>query len=375
MKKKITILANDDLLNGPSLAQFRFAKSLAKKGFKVELLIAKRYYKYDLKRFENKDIKLIDLNTNRTLFLIIPLFKYFIQHKPFVIFSAGDHLNLITIISALLSFTSCKLSLSSRVTPYDTYKNKNKIEFKSNTNKNSKFLFILFKILNWRADVLTCVSKDMVKQYQEIFGKTKHECVYNIVRDDDVLKLKNEDITDQWIIKNKPPYIIAAGRLAIWKGFDDLINAYSLIKNKIPHKLIILGDGEEKQNLKKLIKEKNLEEYIFMPGYVSNPLKYFEISDIFVLSSLSEGMPNVMIEAMMCGCTPVSTNCMTGPSEIIKDNEYGYLSPIKDHKTLAENILNAVKKPISKKKLDEVVSKFDANLVIKKHFNLLKIKI
>ena len=82
-----------------------------------------------------------------------------------------------------------------------------------------------------------------------------------------------------------------------------------------------------------------------------------------------------MIEAMMCGCTPVSTNCMTGPSEIIKDNEYGYLSPIKDHKTLAENILNAVKKPISKKKLDEVVSKFDANLVIKKHFNLLKIKI
>ena len=264
--------------------------------------------------------------------------------------------------------------MSSRVTPYDTYKNKNKIEFKSNTNKNSKFLLILFKILNWRADVLTCVSKDMVKQYQEIFGKTKHECVYNIVRDDDVLKLKNEDITDQWIIKNKPPYIIAAGRLAIWKGFDDLINAYSLIKNKIPHKLIILGDGEEKQNLKKLIKEKNLEEYIFMPGYVSN-LKYFEISDIFVLSSLSEGMPNVMIEAMMCGCTPVSTNCMTGPSEIIKDNEYGYLSPIKDHKTLAENILNAVKKPISKKKLDEVVSKFDANLVIKKHFNLLKIKI
>jgi len=372
-KFKISLIANDDLLNGPSLAQFRFAKSLSNKGHHVEILVVKRFYKNDISRFENKKIKIIDLNKSRT-FLIIPfLIKYLIKVKPDVFFSAGDHINLILIISTLISFSKCKLSLSSRVSPYDAYLNHGKKDFNSNTNKRAIFMRILFKLLIWRADVLTCVSQDMVNDYQVIFGKTKHVCVYNIIKDADSDILQNESISDKWFLNNTDPLIIAAGQLSVWKGFEDLINAYSLIEKKIPHKLVILGDGEDKAKLINLIEQKNLNKKIYLPGYVDNPLKYFKKSEIFVLSSLREGMPNVLIEAMMCGCTPVSTNCKTGPSEIIKNNKYGYLSPIKNPNLLAQNILKAIENPIPKKQLDKVLKQFDSEEIIKEHFDLLNI--
>jgi glycosyltransferase involved in cell wall biosynthesis len=213
----------------------------------------------------------------------------------------------------------------------------------------------------------------MVNDYQTIFGKTKHVCVYNIIKDADAETLQNEEISDKWILDNNDPLIIAAGQLAVWKGFEDLINAFSIIENKISHKLVILGDGEDRQKLINLIEKKNLTKKVYLPGYVTNPLKYFKKSKIFVLSSLREGMPNVLLEAMMCGCTPVSTDCKTGPSEIIKNSKFGYLSPIKNPNLLAQNILKAIENPIPKTQLDKVLKEFESEAVIKKHFDLLNI--
>lgn len=369
-KLKIALLANDDLLNGPSLAQFRFAKSLSDNNLNVDLIIANRSFKNDLSRFDNGKINFINLNKKRTIYLIWPLIKYLKKFKPDIIFSAGDHLNLILIISTLLCFSKCKLSLSSRVSPFDTYQNKSKSKF--NSFFKSKIMYYLFKLISWRANVLTCVSNDMVKQYQLVFGKTKHVCVYNIIKDEDSKSLINEEISDNWIKNNKSPLIIAAGQLAPWKAFDDLLRAFVNLKKKIPHNLIILGDGPDRKKLVKIIEEENIQDRVYMPGYVLNTLKYFKISDIFVLSSLIEGMPNVLIEAMMCGCTPVSTNCKTGPEEIIKNNEFGYLSPVNNYELLAENILKAIERPISKDKLKTVVDNFNSEKIVKKHFELLK---
>ena len=106
---------------------------------------------------------------------------------------------------------------------------------------------------------------------------------------------------------------------------------------------------------------------------VINTLKYFYNADIFVLSSRVEGMPNVMIEAMMCNCTIVATNCPTGPREIIGKNEYGYLSKMENPYDLSSNILKALNKKISLSKTKKILKKFSEEAVIRKHFSLLEV--
>ena len=106
---------------------------------------------------------------------------------------------------------------------------------------------------------------------------------------------------------------------------------------------------------------------------VMNTLKYFYNSDIFVLSSRVEGMPNVMIEAMMCGCTVVATNCPTGPREILKKDRYGFLAKVNNPPDLAKKIYQAINKKISTRQTEKILNKFTEEEVIKKHFLLLKI--
>jgi glycosyltransferase involved in cell wall biosynthesis len=100
-------------------------------------------------------------------------------------------------------------------------------------------------------------------------------------------------------------------------------------------------------------------------------LKYFARSDIFILSSYAEGLPNVLVEAMMCGCTPVATDCRTGPSEVIDNNRFGYLVPVGDHVAMAKAIEAAIEKPIPKEMLAEAIRSFTPDAVIARHFSIL----
>ena len=270
------------------------------------------------------------------------------------------------VIESAKSFSKSKISTSSRVTPIDTYKNSNIIFSKG------WFLKLLFPLVNWKVDVMTCVSRDMIGQYRKIFGTTKQSYVYNIVKTFDVNEKMRVKNNHKWFKNQKSELIVAAGSLEKWKGFDDLIEAIDiLIKKNIDLKLVIFGSGKEKYNLKKLIVSKKLTKKILILNPVLNILKFFYNSDIFVLSSKVEGMPNVMIEAMMCGCTVVANNCPTGPREILNKNKYGYLSKVNNPKNLSENILKAIKKKIKIKSTSKVLKKFTAEEVVKKHFLLL----
>jgi glycosyltransferase involved in cell wall biosynthesis len=135
--------------------------------------------------------------------------------------------------------------------------------------------------------------------------------------------------------------------------------------------LIILGDGPLRTELQNLIESFGLVDTIELLGYVENPLKYFARADVFILSSLVEGMPNVLVEAMMCGCTPVSTDCPTGPRELLQDGKYGYLVPMRDPTAMAAAIESALDHPIPKALLDEAVDPFEENRVIDRHFEVL----
>lgn len=126
-------------------------------------------------------------------------------------------------------------------------------------------------------------------------------------------------------IKHHRPFILAAGRLAKQKGFDYLIEAFSKSDAKEELDLFILGEGEERQSLEKLINEYGLENKVFLKGQVKNPYAYYASAEFFVLSSRHEGFPNILIEALSCECPCISFDCETGPNEIIIPNKNGIL--------------------------------------------------
>jgi glycosyltransferase involved in cell wall biosynthesis len=358
---KICVVTPLYAIAGVPLAQLRFARVLASKGYDVDLMIGRIDPEFQFPDISG--ITVLNLNRRKVRGMFFPLVQYFYSAKPDVVFSAEDHLNTVVQLAAIFSRSKAKISGSSRVTPFDTYSN---VPFTKRW-----FLKHITRAVMWRADVLTCVSRDMVEQYRKVFVSPPHVCVYNIV-DDKLSRLRmNEAVDHEWLLRKDSPVLVAAGRLAPWKGFADLIRAMSVVSQRRQARLLILGDGPLRSELEALIFELNLSDVVSLLGYVENPLKYFVHADVFVLSSHVEGLPNVLVEAMMCGCTPVSTDCPTGPREVLQDEKYGYLVPMRDPVAMAAGIEKALDKPISKERLAEAVRPFEEGEIIEKHFKVL----
>ena len=359
---KVLVVTPLFALAGVPLAQQRLAIALAARGHHVHFVIGHIGEGY---RFvPPAGIEVSVLGAVRVRAMVAPLQKLIKTFSPGVIFSAEDHLNLAVIIAATLAGSRAKITASSRVTPFDTYSDR--------WFSKRWLLKQAARLIMPRADVLSCVSADMVEQYRKVFGKTNHLCIYNIVDDAFSRKRAGEPIDHPWAIGKAHPLIVAAGRLAPWKGFDLLIDAAAILAKRVSFRLLILGDGPERESLRRRIKEYGLEKVIELVGYVENPLKFFSRADVFVLSSRVEGLPNVLVEAMMCGATPVATDCPTGPREVLRGGgRYGYLVPVENPDALAQGMFEAIHAPIPYHRLQEAVQPFEEGRVLDRHFQLL----
>ena len=360
---KFWVITERYAYSGVPLAQLRLARALAKRGNEVDFFIGtvNSGYKLPCERL----LKVINFEKERVIEMIMPLIYRFRSERPDVVLVAGDHLSAVTLLAALISGSNAKISCSSRVTPFDTYSN---IPF----TKRWILKYIMRIVMN-RANALTCVSEDMVLQYGRIFKSAHYVPLYNVVFDQYSESLMNEDVNEEWFLDKSTPILIAAGALEVWKGFSDLLLAMRELVKIRKIRLIILGDGPQRQILQVFINNFNLDHAVKLLGYVDNPLKYFKRADIFVLSSYVDGLPNVLVEAMMCGCTPVATDCPTGPREVLQDGKYGYLVPVGNPIALMNGIEMAINYPISKEQLNEAINPFTETEVIKKHLNLLGI--
>ncbi len=358
---KFTVIVARYAITGVPLAQARLASALAARGHEVDLIIG--YVAESLPVLELDGVTVIHLNRPKVRHILFDMVRYLKNAKPDAIFSAEDHLNAIIIASALLSGSKTKITGSSRVNPFDTYSEK--------ILSKRWFLKRIMGALMWRANALTCVSKAMVDQYRTLFRNAPHACVYNIVDTPTARAQIAEPVDHPWFADSTIPILVAAGQLGPWKGFSDLIAAVYIVAQKQPLRLVIFGEGAQRATLQAQIDDLGMSDNIRLEGNVSNPLKYFAHADAFVLSSLLEGMPNVLIEAMMAGCTPVATDCPTGPREILESGRYGYLVPVQDPEALAAGIENALRSSVPTEVLAEALKPFQEDAVLAEHFRLL----
>lgn len=358
---KVCVVTPRFTIAGVPLAQLRFARALAGEGHYVDLLIGQ--IEHDSHVPEALGVNVFELKQRHVRGMFFPLLQYLRTAKPDVVFSAEDHLNAVVLLAAIASGNKAKISCSSRVTPFDTY---------SSVILTKRWLLKQFmRAVMWRADALTCVSKDMVSQYRCVFTSPPHVYAYNIVADRSARLRMLEPLEHEWFSQKDCPILIAAGRLAPWKGFVDLIKAMKEVTGRRRVRLVILGDGPQRPELEALIADLDLTEAVKLQGYVENPLKFFARADVFVLSSYVEGLPNVLVEAMMCGCTPVATDCPTGPREVLQDGKYGYLVPVHDPQAMAAGIEQALDNPLPSSHLADAVRPFEEQTVLNRHFEVL----
>ena len=188
------------------------------------------------------------------------------------------------------------------------------------------------------ADVVIANSNELANDYAKVFDRDV-KTVYNPI-DFDKLNSNVFNIPKEDIYQDKSlPIILSVGRLAKQKNFEYLINSFAVAQKQRDMNLVIVGEGEERNNLTLLIKKLKLEDKVYLIGHRDNVYDYYRNSDIFVLSSFYEGMPNALIEAIACKCLAISTNIKTGPKEILLNGDGGDLVELNNVEELSKKIL------------------------------------
>lgn len=226
-------------------------------------------------------------------------------------------------------------------------------------------------------DTVVAICDDMKKELEDIYPYLKGhvERVYNPFNFKRILDLAEDKmgLTENEKTLLEDDYIIAVSRLdTVQKDYATLIKGYRLAQESgVKEKLYIVGDGPDRKEIEGLIKESRLEDKIILIGKTTNPYVWMKNSKLFVHSSNYEGLPTVLIEAMICGKVVISSNCPTGPYEILKGGQCGVLFPVGDYKALSSGLQNLLNNSLElekyEKTIEERVLEFRSDIVIKEY--------
>ena len=171
--------------------------------------------------------------------------------------------------------------------------------------------------------------------------------------------------------------MLGVGRLEKQKDFPTLVRAFARVTSVRPARLLILGDGKKplpRQELLELIAELGIEDSVRLEGFVTNPLPFMKRAAVFALSSVWEGMPSALIEAMACGCPVVSTDCPGGSREILQEGKLGPLVAVGDDASLAEAILTQLESPTEPELLERRAADFGLAPAVDRYLEMLLMK-
>ena len=281
----------------------------------------------------NKKIKIIcpknDWNKSnrliKTIISIVLLLKILIQNKnESVIFSFQSNLIAIILAKIFNSFVVIRSNAAPQGYSKNTIKKK------------------IFSLILRFADQIIVNSKDFKIQLKNEFN-INSICIYNPLENTNkIIKLSKKKIYLPFF-ETEDLKIISVGRLVKQKNHITILKAINLISKKIKIKLILLGKGDQKESLRKYIRQNKMEKIVKIIDFKKNPYPYIYKSDVFILSSLYEGLPNVLLEALSLKKYLLSSNCPTGPKEILNNQKYGKLFKVGDHVNLSKKILYCIK--------------------------------
>ena len=345
------------------------ANEFARRGLCVDLVLVRKEGPYLDKVGEG--VNIVDLGARRVLFSLVPLIKYLRRERPRALIASMEHANIIAILAKFLARAKTKVII--RVANTLSISLQESKGYRQPLRLYGTILFSRF------ADKIVAVSKGVADDFAKTVRIPREtiKVIYNptvtkeMLRQSTKHRVQNTNKTQSREQKKQTYTVLGIGRLHPQKDFGTLIRAFAKVRENRNAKLIILGEGEKRKELEELVKELDLREDIELPGFVDNPYVYMARADVFVLSSRWEGLPNTLIEAMACGTPVVSTDCPSGPAEILENGKYGKLVPVEDVDVLAKAILETLENPIDSQKLQERAEYFSVEKAVEKYLAIM----
>ena len=221
-------------------------------------------------------------------------------------------------------------------------------------------------------DAIVAVSRGLAGHLAEVgIRKTPTRVIYDPVVTPELAERASAPVDHPWFGGDSPQVILTAGKMRPQKDQSTLLRAMALLTARRPAKLIVLGKGPLRSALGDEARALGLDDVVDFPGFVENPFAMMSRSDLFVLSSQHEGLGNVLIQALACGCPVVSTDCPYGPSEILMAGRFGTLVPIGDPVALADAMDRALDAPRRADELRTRAAFFDADHAVDAYQALL----
>lgn len=327
MKKKVIFFMFSFSGGGAERTILNIINHIDKKKFDIHLVLGTTKNN-DYLQFISDGIKVQVLDCVKLRFSIFKLRKYILKEKPDLLFSTINANNIVLLLARFLTFKKIKTIV--REANHRTQSGKVSLW-------NKILTFLLYNFIATKVIALSNgVKNDLTSNFK--INENKIQVIYNPVDVENIQKLSDEEISDL-DTRASEKLVIAVGRLVDQKDFDTLIKAFKIVSKNVTSKLVILGKGPKENHLRGLCKNLDLDEKVLFLGFKENPYKYMKKADVFVLSSKWEGFGHVIVESMVAGTPVVSTDCKSGPAEILEDNKHGLLVPVSDSESMAEKIL------------------------------------
>lgn len=348
---------------GAERVMLNLARGFAENGHVVDLVLAKAEGPY-LNEVP-KDIRIVDLNASRVLKSFPGLIRYLRKERPLILLSALVHANIIALWAQKISRVSTRVVVSIH--------NSLSISSQNATSIHARLMPQWVRIFYSWADLIIAVShgvaEDLITLTNLPRGKIK--VIYNPIVTPELTEDATGTLTHPWFTQKDLPVILGVGRLNKQKDFPTLIRAFNIVRKKRSARLLILGEGEERSSLEAMIQDLGLSRNVQLYGFVDNPYAYMARASVFVLSSAWEGFGNVLVEAMACGCPVVSTNCPSGPSEILENGKYGSLVPVGNAEALAQSIISILDAPPDPLSLQHRAAEFSLDNICEQYLELI----
>lgn len=348
---------------GAEKIALNLAVGLIARGFCVDIVLAEATGEY-VKNVP-ASIRIVGLGKTRPLLAIPALVKYLKTERPGVLFATIINANIAALMAVRLSglATRCVVREASTLS----------IDLAHSSAVNR---FLIPRLLAWvfpKAQAIVAPSHGVADDLARVIGLPRQSIrvIYNPVVTDTLLDRSQQPVDHRWLQAGGIPVIIGMGRLTRQKDFGTLIRAFVRVRKELPTRLIILGEGEDRDSLEVLCRTLGVADDVDFAGFVANPYAFLSRAALFVLSSRWEGLPGALIEALTCGAKVVSTDCPSGPREILDGGAYGQLVPVEDDSAMAAAMLRALTGEFIAADSADRIGLFDADANIDRYLELL----